>query len=59
MTHPEIKVSRVSLFLRANGTRINAENADSLILFRVNPRSSASQIKFGVNDVFIFYQLES
>jgi len=28
MTHPEIKVSRVSLFLRVNGTRIKTENAD-------------------------------
>ena len=52
MTHPEIKVSRVSLFLRANGTRRNAENADLFILFRVNLRSSASQINFGVNYVF-------
>jgi hypothetical protein len=52
MTRPEINVSRVSLFLRAYRMRINAEHADSLILFRVNPRSSASQIKFGVNYVF-------
>jgi hypothetical protein len=28
MTHPEIKVSRVSLFLKAFGTLIHAENAD-------------------------------
>ena len=48
MTHPEIKVSRVSLFLKANGTQINA---DPLILFRINPHSSASQIKFRANYV--------
>ncbi|MEY2816809.1 MAG: hypothetical protein RL275_272 [Chloroflexota bacterium] len=37
MTHPEIIVSWVSLFLRANGARIGAEYAD---LFNPFPRKS-------------------
>ena len=52
MTHPEIKVSWVSHVLRANGTRMYAEHADFISLFRVSPRSSASQLKFGGNYVY-------
>jgi len=59
MTHPEISLSRVSLFLRTIGTLMNADFADKrqhqrfplAPLARVGVRLSASKIKFEVNYV--------
>jgi hypothetical protein len=48
MSHPEIKVSWVSLFLKAFGTLIHAENAD----FSSQSAFICVQIKFGGNPVF-------
>jgi hypothetical protein len=53
MTHPEIKASRVSLFLKAFGTLIHAEKRG---FFLPDQRKSAFicvQIKFGVNHVVL------
>ncbi len=39
MTHPEIKVSRVSSFLKTKGTLMYAENADLFVFISVNQRT--------------------
>ena len=61
MTHPEITLSQVSLFLSANGGRRQTQKTLILLLISENQRSSAStpalaggarEIKLGVNYVF-------
>jgi len=48
MTHPEINLSWVCLFLNPKGTLKNAENADSPFFISENQRSSASKLNSGL-----------